>query len=41
MYIRDLLIPRNPTQLPEIDAPESVAALRAAERRWLEDCPEK
>ena len=69
VYIRDLLVPRNPTQLPEIDAaalsgyrdsyrylsyvlaqsghvprtdlpgvdlPEGVAAVRAAERRWIE-----
>ncbi len=70
LYVRDLLIPRNPTQVPEIDSaqlnsfrnsyrylsyvlaqsghapradlagvdlPETVAALRAGESRWLED----
>ena len=70
VYVRDMLIPRNPTQVPEIDnalltsfrnsyrylsyvlaqsghaartdlagidLPETVAALRARESRWLED----
>ena len=69
VYIRDLLVPRDPNQLPEIDPaalsgyrdsyrylsyilghtghvartdlpgidlPESVAAVRAAEWRWIE-----
>ena len=70
LYVRDMLIPRNPTQVPEIDStllssfrdsyrylsyvlaqsghpvrsdlagidlPETVAALRTRESRWLED----
>lgn len=73
MYVRDLLVPRNPTQVPQIgnellsgfrdsyrflsyvlaqsghvpradlpgiDLPETVTALRAEESRWLEAGPE-